>query len=121
MLVWSQGWEDPLEEGMVTHSSILAWRIPWTEEPGGYNPRSPKEWGVTEETQHSTAHAMLTEKEQQSLCCFQAVLTYAPFSWWLKWFRIRMWTVQKGCVQSGIPWHAYEAIMETHLMCFVLF
>ena len=29
------GWEDPLEEGMTTHSSILAWRIPWTEEPGG--------------------------------------------------------------------------------------
>ena len=30
----SLGWEDPLEEGMVTHSSILAWRIPWTEELG---------------------------------------------------------------------------------------
>ena len=29
------GWEDSLEEGMATHSSILAWRIPWTEEPGG--------------------------------------------------------------------------------------
>ena len=29
------GWEGPLEEGMATHSSILAWRIPWTEEPGG--------------------------------------------------------------------------------------
>ena len=29
------GWEDPLEEGMATHSSILTWRIPWTEEPGG--------------------------------------------------------------------------------------
>ena len=28
------GWKDPLEEGMETHSSILAWRIPWTEEPG---------------------------------------------------------------------------------------
>ena len=28
------GWEDPLEEGMATHSSVLAWRIPWTEEPG---------------------------------------------------------------------------------------
>ena len=28
-------WEDPLEEGMTTHSSILAWRIPWTEGPGG--------------------------------------------------------------------------------------
>ena len=31
----SLGWEDPLEEGMATHSGILAWRIPWTEEPGG--------------------------------------------------------------------------------------
>jgi len=33
--VWFLGWEDPLEEGMATHSSILAWRIPRTEEPGG--------------------------------------------------------------------------------------
>ena len=33
--VQSLGQEDPLEEGMATHSSILAWRIPWTEEPGG--------------------------------------------------------------------------------------
>ena len=33
--VQSLGQKDPLEEGMATHSSILAWRIPWTEEPGG--------------------------------------------------------------------------------------
>ena len=33
--VWSLGREDALEKGMATHSSILAWRIPWTEEPGG--------------------------------------------------------------------------------------
>ena len=35
--IWVQslGWEDPLEKEMATHSSILAWRIPWTEEPGG--------------------------------------------------------------------------------------
>ena len=33
--IGSLGWEDPLEEGVATHSSILAWRIPWTEEPGG--------------------------------------------------------------------------------------
>ena len=34
---WVQflGWEDPLEKGMATHSRILAWRIPWTEEPDG--------------------------------------------------------------------------------------
>ena len=35
MQVQSLGWEDPLEEGMATHPSILAWRILWTEEPGG--------------------------------------------------------------------------------------
>ena len=33
--VQSLGWEDSLEEGMATHSSILAWEVPWTEEPGG--------------------------------------------------------------------------------------
>ena len=33
--VGSLSWKDPLEEGMATHSSILAWRIPWTEEPSG--------------------------------------------------------------------------------------
>ena len=33
MWLQSLGWEDPLEEGMATHSSLLAWRIPWTEEP----------------------------------------------------------------------------------------
>ena len=33
--VRSLGWEDPLEKGMATLSSVLAWRIPWTEEPGG--------------------------------------------------------------------------------------
>ena len=35
MWVQSLSWEGPLEKGMATHSSILAWRIPWTEEPGG--------------------------------------------------------------------------------------
>ena len=35
MRVWSLGWKDSLEEGVATHSSILAWRIPWAEEPGG--------------------------------------------------------------------------------------
>ena len=35
MWVPSLGWEDPLEEEMATHSSILFWEIPWTEEPGG--------------------------------------------------------------------------------------
>ena len=33
--VWSLGWEDPLEKEMATHSSILAWKVPWMQEPGG--------------------------------------------------------------------------------------
>ena len=35
MRVWSLSWEDPMEKEMATHSSLLAWEIPWTEEPGG--------------------------------------------------------------------------------------
>ena len=53
--VQSWGWEDPLEKGMATHSSILAWRTPWTEEPGklqsmpGYSPWGHKELDTTEQ------------------------------------------------------------------------
>ena len=43
--VWSLGWEDPLEEGMVTHSSILAWSIPWTEERGGLQSKGSQRVG----------------------------------------------------------------------------
>ena len=42
------GQEDPLEQEMSTHSSILAWEIPWTEEHGGYNPWSRKELNMSE-------------------------------------------------------------------------
>ena len=47
--VRSLGWEDPLEEEMATHSSTLAWKIPWMEEPGaGYTPWGRKESDTTE-------------------------------------------------------------------------
>ena len=38
----SLGWEDPLEQEMATHSSIFAWKIPWTQEPGGPQPTGPQ-------------------------------------------------------------------------------
>ena len=41
MKVQPLGWEDPLEEEMITHSRILAWEIPWTEEPGGLQSKGP--------------------------------------------------------------------------------
>ena len=43
--IQSLGWEDPLEEAMATHSSILPWRIPWTEEPGGLQSMGPQRVG----------------------------------------------------------------------------
>ena len=46
--IWSLGQEDPLEKEMATHSSILAWEIPWTEEPG-YSPWGHKKSDVTEQ------------------------------------------------------------------------
>ena len=39
------GWEDPLEKEVATHSSILAWSIPWTEEPGGLQSMGPQRVG----------------------------------------------------------------------------
>ena len=55
--VRSLGWEDPLEEGMTTHSSILAWRIPWTEEPGGLcSPWGGKESDTIEQLTNTPAH-----------------------------------------------------------------
>ena len=46
--VWSLGWQDPLKKGVATHSSILAWRIPWTEEPGGLQSMGHKESDTVE-------------------------------------------------------------------------
>ena len=47
------GWEDPLEEGMATHFSILAWRIPRLRGLAVYSPRCPKESDMTELTEHT--------------------------------------------------------------------
>ena len=46
--VQSLGWEDPLEKGMATHSNVLVWRIPWTEEPGKLQLVGCKELDTTE-------------------------------------------------------------------------
>ena len=51
MWVQSLGWEDPLEKGMATHSSILTWRIPWTEDPGRLQSVGYKELDTTEATE----------------------------------------------------------------------
>ena len=52
---WLQSlcWEDPLEKGMATHSNILAWRIPWTEEPGGLQSIGSQRVGYDWATEHT--------------------------------------------------------------------
>ena len=56
MRVQSLGQEYTLEEKMATHSSILAWKIPWTEEPGRYSPKGCKELDMTEQLNMHTAN-----------------------------------------------------------------
>ena len=51
--VQSLGWEDPLEKGMAAHSSILAWRVPWTAEVGGPQTWNGKESDTIEELTHT--------------------------------------------------------------------
>ena len=57
MQVRSLGWEDPLEKEMTTHSSILAWEIPWTNETGGLQSRGSQRVG----------HDLLTRQQDTSL------------------------------------------------------
>ena len=55
------GWGRSLEKGMATHSSILAWRIPWTEEPGGLQSMTSQESDLTESHFHSLLGGALSE------------------------------------------------------------
>ena len=58
MWVQSLSWEDPLEQGVVTHSSIFTWKIPWTEEPGLLRSMGRKEADATEHTVFSTTRSV---------------------------------------------------------------
>ena len=63
--VQSLGWEDPLEKEMATHSSILAWRIPWTEEPGGLQSTGSQSW--TRLRDFTLTHSAYTSTPNPSL------------------------------------------------------
>ena len=65
--VWYLGWEDPLEEGMAIHSSILAWRIPWSEEPGGLQSIGSWRIGHNWATKHACMLATHRSSVVQSL------------------------------------------------------
>ena len=60
--IQSPGWEDPLEEGMAIHSGIFAWKIPWTEKPGGLQSigsrQVPHDWAYTHTHTHTQAQSI---------------------------------------------------------------
>ena len=67
--VQSLGWEDPREKGMVTYSSILVWRIPWTEPPGGlYSPLGHK---ASDTTEHMHARTQGRAENGAFFVCFK--------------------------------------------------
>ena len=68
--VWFLGWEDPLEKEMATHSSILAWRIPWTEESGSLESMGLQESDTTEWL--STAHKQLNQQKFSHVYSYQS-------------------------------------------------
>ena len=79
--VWSLGWEDYQEEGMATHSSILAWKIPWTEEPSGVqsmgSQRVPCNWSDWE---HMHAWIKLFIQTTQHMVTAQLIVNYITSS-----------------------------------------
>ena len=70
--VWSLGWKDPLEKEMVTHSSFLAWEIPWTEEPSGL-----QKSGIHKSPQghKRVGHNLVTKQQQQQMVALQCCTT----------------------------------------------
>ena len=70
--VWFLGWEDPLEEEMATHSSILAWEIPWTEESGRVQSMGSQRVGHDRGTNtHTHTH---TRRQADIISCFDSHL-----------------------------------------------
>ena len=68
-LVWSLGWEDALEESMEAHSSILTWRISWTEEPGGLVHRVTKSQHNWSNLAHTHPNTILSHPTHKSENC----------------------------------------------------
>ena len=75
MWVRSLGWKDPPEEEMATHSSILAWRIPWTEEPDGPQSMGPQKESDTTGCMHTYTYSVWTSPSPRSLTL--------PAAWYL--------------------------------------
>ena len=88
-LVQSLGWEDPLEEATATPSSILAWRIPWTEESGGLQNIGSQSVRHNWVTKHSVTSCQT--KSSSSFTLWQCISSVFWAPWFLLWWHFMMW------------------------------
>ena len=104
--VRSLGQEDPLEKEMATHSSILAWRIPWMEEPGRLQSKGRKESTWLSDFTHS-----LTENAQncQRICCSSQHPTTSP---WPPFLRAHVLTKAYNLQFSLCPFERYMYLLQ---------
>ena len=115
--VRSLGWEDPLEKEMATHSSTLAWKIPWTKEPGRLQSMG------SQRVRHNWATSLhFTTKKLRAKT---RPLMAMPNSWvytmkYDSWFRINHGQQNIGLVLSFLPWIASVALI-TFWVRFILF
>ena len=107
--VWFLGWEDPLEKEMATHSSILAWRIPWKEEPGGLQStglqRVGHDWVTKQQQQGTVDTKWIWDDIQELLVILGSVMILSSL-----FFK----SISLGCLQiytdtfiSEMPWHLW--------------
>ena len=78
--VWYLGWEDPLEKAMATHANILAWKISWTEEPGGLQSMGSQRVGHDWATEHT--HTDWAQRPLFLFITFLAVIRTSPQCSW---------------------------------------
>ena len=101
--VWSLGWEDSLEKGKATHSSILAWRIPWTVQSTG-SQRVGHDWVIFHFTSYILSSGKWKFKSQMSY--------YYTFILWLNFKK--MW----NCISTiWSNWNAHILLMENIKQC----
>ena len=92
MQVWSLGWEDPLEEDTATHSSILAWRIPWIEELGRLQSIGSHRVGHDRYDYNQFLGILFTKKKKSTY----SVTTFGVLLWQLWRWIISSWLLYTG-------------------------
>ena len=112
--VWFLGWEDPLEKGMATHSSILAYRIPWTEEPGGL-----QSMGLQKAGHDWVTNTFTLSSSYLSPVCWKEYFwsTVLPLLLCKDWLTIFMWVYLCGSVYEHSLFYSTDLSFLSTIFC----